>query len=102
MLDLSNVKYPREILKKNIYFLHLMSILKTQKIDSTFAARYILNPKYQLLKEEKEITCEQVLFFQPHISKEELEREIESYDSDQDSFDNFEIVSKEGLDDDNK
>lgn len=100
MLDLYNVKYSREVLKKNIYALHLLSILKTQKIDCTFAARYILNPKYQLLKEEQEITCDLVLFFQPHILKKELERELKLYDSDEDSVDNFEIISKEDLDDD--
>ena len=94
MLDLYNVKYPREILKINIYALHLISILKTQQIDATFAARYILNPKYQLLEEEQKITCDLVLFFQPHILKEDLEREMELYDSDDDSIDNFEIISR--------
>lgn len=94
MLDLYNTKYSREILKENIYALHLISILKTQKIDSTFATRYILNPKYQLLKEEQEITIDLVVLFQPHISKEEIEREMELYGSDDDSIDTFEMVLK--------
>jgi hypothetical protein len=52
MLDLYNKKYDRETLKKHIYEVKLIDILKTQTIDVSFATKYILNRKYQLLKEE--------------------------------------------------
>jgi len=61
-----------ETLKKYIYAIHLIDILKTQKIDSYFAVKYILNKNYQLTKEEESITIETVLHYQPHISKNEL------------------------------
>ena len=43
MLDLYNNKYDRETLKKNIYAVKLIDILKTQIIDVSFAVRYLLN-----------------------------------------------------------
>ena len=42
MLDLYNKKYTRETLKKYIYSVRLIDILKTQKLDVTFIVRYIL------------------------------------------------------------
>lgn len=86
-------QYSRETLKKHIYALNLKDILRTQHLDVTFVVRYILNKNYQLLKEE-EITSEQVLFFQPHISKKDLKREMEKYTSDDDSVEDFDTVSK--------
>ena len=71
-LDLYNNKYDMETLKKYIYAIHLLDILKTQKIDSYFAVKYILNKNYQLTKEEETITIETVLYYQPHISRIDL------------------------------
>jgi hypothetical protein len=88
-LDLNKHQYSREELKKHIYELSLWDILKTQKIDVTFAVRYILNPKYQLTDSEQWIDVKDVLFFQPHIDKVSLEREILLYDSDDDSVPTF-------------
>jgi len=88
MLDLYNKKYDRKTLKKYIYAVKLIDILKTQKIDVTFAVRYILNEKYQLLPEDS-ITAPTVLKYQPHITYESLQNELLNYDSDQDSVDNF-------------
>lgn len=85
-LDLKNNYFSQEILKKNIYALNLIELLKTQKIDADFAVKYLLQKKYQLTKEEQFITPKIVLHFQPHISKEELNKKIEEYDSDNDSF----------------
>ena len=93
MLDLYHQQYDRETLKKHIYAVSLIDILKTQKIDASFAVRYLLNPNYQLKPEETIITPKLVLHFQPHITEEELQKEIEDYDSDDDSVDDFESTS---------
>ena len=92
MLDLKNNQYDRETLKRHIYELNLWDILKTQKIDVTFAVRYILNPKYQLTESEQKIDVKDILFFQTHIDKRRLEIEMILYDKDDDSiatFDHF-------------
>ena len=85
-LDLQNNQYSQEILKKNIYAINLIELLKTQKIDANFAVKYLLQKKYQLKKEEQIITSKIVLHFQPHILEEELNKLIANYDSDNDSF----------------
>jgi len=90
-IDLKNNQYDRETLKKHIYEVNLWEILKTQKIDVTFAVRYILNPNYQLTESEQCITEKDVLFFQPHINKRVLSKEILLYDADDDSVENFDI-----------
>ena len=72
MLDLKNVKYDMETLKKNIYALCLFDILKTQVITVDFALKYILNKNYQLTKEEECITIEDVLKYQPHLQDTDL------------------------------
>jgi len=92
MLDLYNNKYDRNTLKKNIYAVKLIDILKTQIIDINFAVRYILNKKYQLHKEDN-ITAPLVLKYQPHIKYEDLQKALLDYESDDDSVDNFEIIS---------
>jgi hypothetical protein len=93
MLDLYNKKYDRETLKKHIYEVKLIDILKTQTIDVSFATKYILNRKYQLLKEEINITPKMVLYFQPHISSISLKKSLLLYDSDDDTIEDFETVS---------
>ena len=93
MLDLYNQQYNRETLKEYIYAVKLMDILKTQKIDATFAVRYILNTKYQLHEEEQYITAPVVLKYQPHITYEELQAALINYDSDDDSVEDFEKVA---------
>jgi len=91
MLDLYNTKYTREELKKNIYAVKLVDILKTQTLDTTFIVRYVLNKNYQLTDEDEKITIEMVLHFQPHINKKQLLLEIMLYDKDDDSVENFDI-----------
>jgi len=93
MLDLYNQQYDRDTLKKHIYAVSLIDILKTQKIDAQFAVRYLLNPNYQLKKEEMVITPKLVLHFQPHIKEEDLLQEIIAYETDDDSVDDFEKYS---------
>jgi hypothetical protein len=92
MIDLYKKQYDRKTLKKYIYAVKLIDILKTQKIDVTFAVRYILNVKYQLLDEDN-ITAPTVLQYQPHITYESLQNELLNYDSDQDSVDNFDEIN---------
>ena len=92
MLDLYNNKYDRNTLKKNIYAVKLIDILKTQTIDVNFAVRYILNKKYQIHIEDN-ITSPIVLKYQPHIRYEDLQKALLDYESDDDSIENFEIIS---------
>lgn len=92
MLDLYNNKYDRSTLKKNIYAVKLIDILKTQIIDINFAVRYILNKKYQLHIEDN-INAPLVLIYQPHIKYEDLQKALLDYESDDDSVDNFDTIS---------
>ena len=93
MIDLYSQQYDRETLKEYIYAVKLMDILKTQKIDATFAVRYILNTKYQLHEEEQYITAPVVMKYQPHITYEEVQHALINYDSDDDSVEDFEKVA---------
>jgi hypothetical protein len=93
MLTLYNNKYDRQTLKENIYAVKLIDVLKTQKLDTTFIIRYILSNLYQLTDEDKKINIDLVLKFQPHIKKDELLKELNEYDSDDDSVENFESFS---------
>ena len=92
-MDLFKYTYSRNVLKRNIYILSLIDIVITQTVDVTFAVRYLLNNKYQLLLEEEKLTPEFILIHQKHISKEELLKEIENYTSDDDSVEDFEQYS---------
>lgn len=94
MLDLYNNKYDRDILKENIYAVKLIDILKNQTLDISFIVRYILSDLYQLHDEDKNINIETVLKFQPHINKEELLKYLDNYNSDDDSIEDFETISK--------
>ena len=70
----------------------LIDILKTQKNDLTFEARYVLNKKYQIHPDDN-ITIPIVLYYQPHITYQELHDELINYDSDDDSSDDFETLA---------
>lgn len=85
MIDLYSRQYDRETLKNNIYAVKLIDILKTQKIDVSFAVRYILNAKYQL-HEDDNITAPIVLQYQKHLKYEDLQNALLEYDSDDDSI----------------
>jgi len=92
MLDLYNKQYDRKTLKEHIYDVKLIDILKTQKIDVTFAVRYILNTKYQL-HEDDNIIAPMIIKYQPHITYEELQNALVNYDSDDDSVEDFDSVA---------
>jgi hypothetical protein len=97
MLDLYNNQYDRQTLKDNIYAIDFFDLLRTQKIDTTFAVRYLLNKNYDLDDKYKILTPEIVVRLQPHIKIEDLHYEILNYDSDDDSVTDFETVSKQLL-----
>lgn len=94
MLDLYNKKYDRKTLKENIYAVKLIDILKTQILDITFIVRYILSDLYQFDIDDKDITVDIVLKYQTHINKEDLLRELENYNSDDDSVEDFQTYSE--------
>ena len=94
MLDLYEKQYDRQTLKDNIYVIDFFELLKTQKIDATFAVRYLLNKNYDLDDKYKILTPELVIRLQPHISMDELRYESLNYDSDDDSVTDFETFSK--------
>jgi hypothetical protein len=101
-LDLRH-KHSRDLLKKHIYELHLIDILKTQILDIKFIIDYILNKNYQLTESEKLININLVLWYQPHIDEEELLKALNlkrirkmvlNETEDLDSVDDFETISK--------
>jgi hypothetical protein len=85
-LDLENKQYDMKTLKQYIYALCFFRILKTQKIDEDFAVNYILNPDYQMTREEELITINDVLEYQPHLKREKFEISFRKYDPDAPSF----------------
>jgi len=93
MLDLYNNIYDRKTLKENIYAVKLIDILKTQTLDISFVVRYILSDLYQIHEDDKKITIHTVLKYQKHINKDELLMNLEDYNSDDDSIENFETIS---------
>lgn len=101
--DLYKQNYSYEILKANIYVVSLVDILKSQKLTLELCVKYILNKDYQLSEEENKITLEHVLYFQPHISKNDIInsfREINNKKNRKkriDSFEDFETYSNKYL-----
>lgn len=89
MLDLYHQKYSRQVLKEHIYAVKMIDILKTQHLDITFLVRYILSDLYQMHDDDKAITVDMVLHYQPHIKKKELLEALANYNSDDDSVEDF-------------
>jgi hypothetical protein len=94
MLDLYNVKYDLKTLKENIYDLQLIDILKTQILNVKFIAQYILSDLYQFTHDDRSITFDMVIQYQPHINKKELIVALFEYNSDDDSVENFQEYSE--------
>lgn len=94
MLDLYNKQYSRATLKKYIYGVKLIDIVKTQKLDSSFIVRYILNPNYQLNEVDEFLNIDLIMIYQKHIDREKLVNELAEYSPDDDSIEDFESVSK--------
>jgi hypothetical protein len=94
MLDLYNKKYNRQTLKDHIYDVKLIDIVKTQHLDISFIVKYILSDLYQLHNDDKEINIQTILLYQKHIDVKELENALNLYNSDDDSIEDFESISK--------
>lgn len=90
MLDLYNNKYSREQLKEYIYAVAMIDILKTQTLDCSFCVRYILNENYHFLSEDDNISIDDVVKYQPHISKTQLLLGLANYKRADDSVEDFE------------
>lgn len=93
-LDLKNKKYSLHVLKDNIYALDLFELLETQILTPCFIAKYVLNNKYQLSNDEEKINMEFILKYQPHITRLEMANALVEYDSDTDSFEDFDSFSR--------
>ena len=94
MLDLYNKKYNRETLKNHIYEVKMIDVLKTQTLDIKFVVSYILSDLYQIHIDDMNISVDDIIKYQPHINKIELETALVNYNSDEDSIEDFETCSK--------
>lgn len=90
MLDLYNNKYSRAQLKEYIFSVAMIDILKTQDLDCSFCVRYILNENYHFLSEDDNISIDDVVKYQPHISKTQLLLGLANYKRADDSVEDFE------------
>ena len=90
MLDLYNNKYSRVQLKEYIFAVAMIDILKTQDLDCSFCVRYILNENYHFLSEDDNINIDDVVKYQPHISKTQLLLGLANYKRSDDSVEDFE------------
>jgi hypothetical protein len=90
MLDLYNNKYNRAQLKEYIFAVAMIDILKTQVLDCSFCVRYILNENYHFLSEDDNISIDDVVKYQPHISKTQLLLGLANYTRADDSVEDFE------------
>ena len=68
--------YDMETLKNNIDHLDLISILNTQELTVDFCVDIILNEKYQVSSEEKNIDLLIVINKQPHLCLKKLFKKI--------------------------
>jgi len=93
MLNLKEYQYDRQTLKNHIYAVDLLELLKTQHIDVTFAVRYLLNKNYDI-EDKYNITPPLIVYYQPHITLKSILYELIQYQSDDDSIEDFESVSK--------
>jgi hypothetical protein len=92
-LDLQHNRYDRNTLKKHIYSVKLIDLVKTQHLDTLFVVRYILKTNYQFCDEDKNIVIDTILFYQKHLERNKLMAEIENYTSDDDSIEPFDSDS---------
>jgi hypothetical protein len=65
-------KYSIKILEKNIMNVSLKVLLQTQKLTPDFCVKYILSDDYSFTDSDSFITDSYVLYYQPHITQEDL------------------------------
>ena len=100
MLDLYNNKYSRDKLKEHIYAVAMIDILKTQDLDCGFCVKYILNDNYHFLSADENINIDDVIKYQPHITKTQILIGLANYKREDDSVEDFESFANrqsEGL-----
>lgn len=90
MLDLYNNKYNRDKLKEYIYAVAMIDILKTQDLDCSFCVKYILNENYHFLSADENISIDDVIKYQPHITKTQILIRLANYKREDDSVEDFE------------
>ena len=67
-------KYSQEELERNTMGIRFLTILHTQKVNAQFIAKYILNDDYyEGIEDDYKFTEDNILRWQPHITKEELD-----------------------------
>ena len=67
-------KYSQVELERNTMGLRFLTILHTQKVNAQFIAKYILNDDYyEGIEDDYKFTEDNILRWQPHITKEELD-----------------------------
>ncbi len=71
--------YSLDVLETNKDWLTRKYMVITQKLNAEFVARYILNDDYadECFEDDYVLCLSYVLFYQPHISKDELMEWIE-------------------------
>jgi hypothetical protein len=100
MLDLYNNKYNRDKLKEYIYAVAMIDILKTQNLDCSFCVKYILNENYHFLSADENISIDDVIKYQTHITKTQILIALANYKREDDSVEDFESFANrqsEGL-----
>jgi hypothetical protein len=54
------------------YSVSMLDILKTQKLCASFCIKYIMNERYHIFDEDKNITYKTIQLYQPHIEDGEF------------------------------
>jgi len=71
--DLEKKQYDIEVLKENINYLDMKTILHTQRLDSAFCVDYVLNHDYmECIEDTYYFTLQTVLNYQKHITEGEI------------------------------
>ena len=73
--DLKCVKYDIAILEKNIDSLSQWALIKYQDLTAEFCAKYILDEQYASCEEDTYICLDDIVWFQSHITKEDIVNE---------------------------
>ena len=80
--QLRKKKYDIETLEYNIDNLGLRNLLKTQILTPEFCAKYLMNPEeYGMCREDHYIDWYDILVYQPHIKKEDLQKYMDNTDT---------------------
>ncbi len=79
--DLRHNKYDIPTLEANIANFDLRRLLSTQRLTPYFCVKYILSEEYSSCVEDTYLCDGDVLYWQPHITKDELREAWNQYSS---------------------